>query len=190
MSVSTLSKIPYFLSFAISSVLLPVISREAKAGNDIRSREIVSLSLRYLLMLLLAMIIVVSSCPYNMISFVFGEDYTAAGPILVILFISTSFITLFFIVNTVLIARDKIKWCLIITGPLILIHVLSSAILVPRFAGMGAAVSTLIVSLAGIAVSSILLSKCIKGAIPTYSINAIYNSSLFCVFYNLFVSGL
>jgi len=168
-SASSMAKIPYFLSLAISSALLPSISRATKDRDEKRVRDITSITLRYWLMLLFAMIVVVSSTATSLIDLFFGERYLAAGPILAVLFAAIALITFFAVMNTVLIARDQLKACLLSTGSLIFLHVAANALLVPRWGGLGAAYATLAVGVVGIVITGLLLLKNIRVVVPPLS---------------------
>lgn len=168
-SASSIAKIPYFLSLAISSALLPSISRASKAQDEKRMRDITAIALRYWLMLLLAMIVVVSSTATSLIYLFFGEKYVQAGPILAVLFAAIALITFSAVMNTILIARDQLKPCLLSTGTLIILHVLSNAVLVPQVGGLGAAYATLIVGVAGILINGLLLLNNIRVVLPPLS---------------------
>jgi len=169
-SASSVSKIPFFFSLAISAVLLPSISRATKAKNDNRVQDIVRLSLRYLLVILFAMIVVVSPSTRGLILFLFGENYADASSILAILFVATTFISFFAVINTILIARNQLKRCLVATGLLIVLYVVTNALLVPKLGCIGAAISTLIISIIGVGISSLLLLKNLQVVISPHSV--------------------
>lgn len=165
-SASSIAKIPYFLSLAISAALLPSISRATKSNDEKRVRDIVRLSLRYWLMLLFAMIVVVSSIAPSLILFFFGAQYQAAGPVLAVLFAAIALVTFFAVMNTVLIARDQLKPCLSSIALLIVADVLANVFLVPKFQAMGAAGATLLVAVLGIILTTRLLLRNLKVVIP------------------------
>ncbi|MFQ5640146.1 MAG: oligosaccharide flippase family protein [bacterium] len=168
-SAASMAKIPYFLSLAVSSAILPTISLASKLNNMQRVRDIVRITLRYWLILLFAMIVVVSSIAPSLILLFFGEQYRSAGPILAVLFTAIALVTFFAVMNTVLIARNKLKPCLAVTGVLILAHIIANVVLVPRFHGMGAALATLIVALLGNLLSTLLLLHDLKVVMPVFS---------------------
>lgn len=168
-SASSVAKIPYFLSLAISAALLPSISRATKANDEKRVRDIVRISLRYWLMLLFAMIVVVSSTSDSLILLFFGEAYLEAGPILAVLFTAIALLTFSAVMNTILISRDRLVACLEVIGGLIFLDVLANAILVPRFGGMGAASATLLVAIVSIILSGLLLLRNTGVILPSSS---------------------
>jgi O-antigen/teichoic acid export membrane protein len=161
-SASSIAKIPYLLSLAVSAAMLPAISRSSKANDDQRVRDIASISLRYWFMLLFAMILVVGSSSESLIRLFFGEAYLEAAPILAVLFAGVALITFAAVMNTVLIARDQLKACLATVGSLIAAHVVACFFLVPRYGGLGAGYATLIVAVIGIVLSGALLLNNIR----------------------------
>jgi len=168
-SASSMAKIPYFLSLAISSALMPVISRATKEGDEKRVRDVTAITLRYWLMLLFAMIVVIGATATPLMNLFFGEQYTAAGPILAVLFAGIALVTFFAVMNTILIMREQLKSCLIGTGSLIILHVAANAILVPKLHGRGAALATLIVGAVGIVVVGTLLLRNVRVVMPPLS---------------------
>lgn len=158
-SASRVAQIPYLLSLAVSSALMPSISRATKANDEKRVRDIVRIFMRYWLILLFAMIVVVDSTASSLIVLFFGDKYQAAAPVLALLFAAVALLTLAAVMNTILISRDRLVPCLKIIGFLIGAHVVANFLLVPKFGGLGAAGATLIVAVLANARSGYLLLK-------------------------------
>jgi len=168
-SASSVAKIPYFLSLAISSALLPAISRATKERDEKRVRDIVRISLRYWLILLFAMIVVVGSTSSSLVVLLFGERYLAGGPVLAVLFTAIAFLTFAAVMNTILISRNQLGSCLVVMGSLIILHITANMLLVPRYGGIGAASATLLVAIFSIACSGFLLVRNTRVALPAFS---------------------
>ena len=168
-SASSVAKIPYFLSLAISSALLPAISRATKERDEKRVRDIVTISLRYWLILLFAMIVVVGTTSSSLVLLFFGEQYVAGGPVLAVLFMAIAFLTFAAVMNTILISRNQLAPCLTVMAAAILLHVGANLWFVPRFGGIGAAAATLLVALFFVACSGYLLVRNTGVVLPAFS---------------------
>ncbi len=168
-SASSIAKIPYFLSLAVSSALLPSISKATKERNEKRVQDIVRLSLRYWLILLFAMIVVVGSMASSLIVLFFGEAYADGGPILSVLFTAVALLTFAAVMNTILISRDQLSSCLMLIAVLVGVHLVANALLVPGSGGLGAAVATLIVAVFAVAGAGYLLARETKVVVPALS---------------------
>jgi len=168
-SASSVAKIPYFLSLAVSSALLPSISRATKLGNEARVREIVRTIMRYWLMLLLALTVVVSSTANSLIVMFFGMNYVNGGPVLSALFAAIALLTFAAVMNTVLISRNGLPDCLKVVGALIVIHIFTNAWLVPKYGGIGAAYSTLCTAAVASVLSGYFLMRELQVVVPMVS---------------------
>ncbi len=168
-SASSVAKIPYFLSLAVSSALLPSVARASKANDENRVQEIVRVILRYWLMLLLAMIVVVGATSDSLIVLFFGSSYQQAGPILAVLFAAIALLTFAAVMNTILISRGRLLPCLSVIGFLLVLDIVANAVLVPVFSGLGAAYATLIAAASAVLLSAILLLRETGAMIPTLS---------------------
>jgi len=168
-SASSVAKIPYFLSLAVSAALLPSVSKASKEKDEKRVRDIVRIILRYWLMLLLAMVVVVASTSDSLIVLFFGSSYENAGPVLAVLFAAIALLTFSAVMNTILISRDRLLPCLSMVGSLIVLDICANAALVSKFGSLGAAYATLTVALFSIAVSAWLLLRETRAAIPILS---------------------
>lgn len=168
-SASSIAKIPYMLSLAVSNALLPSIARATRAGDEERVRNIVRISLRYWLILLFAMIVVVSTTAPSLIVLFFGEEYAAGGLILAMLFAAVALLTFAAVMNTILISRDRLPSTLKIIGGLIFVHVTANIILVPKYGGLGAAAATLVVALVANVLSGYLVLRETRVMMPPAS---------------------
>jgi len=168
-SASALSKVPYFTSIALSAALLPSVSFATKKQDRQRVNSLVQQSLRYIFMGLVIVNILFITMPSSLIYIVFGAEYSGAAEVLPILGIGLSFLTFFAVMNTILMARNRIKTIFIITFIVIVIDVVCNYILVPRYHLIGAAVSTSIAAVIGTLLSGINIFWDIKIILPFLS---------------------
>lgn len=158
-AASTLGRIPYFFSAALTGAILPTLSY-AIAQNDVNAiRRIIQQSLRFLWMAILpALLLVVNEAP-QLISLFFGKEYLDASEIFKILFIACSCLSIFAVMSTMVIAKSGMKGCGIIVLFLVLVDLGLNMILVPKFHANGAAVATALAWFAGLIISSVYLIR-------------------------------
>jgi stage V sporulation protein B len=168
-SAGALAKVPYVLSIALSASLLPSLSRATKLRDESLVRSIVEESLRYLLMFLLLVSVVVVSTSSSLVVLLFGADFEPAAPALSILIVGLSLVTLFAVLNTILMARNRMTTCFVITFGLITFDLIANALLVPELGLEGAALATTAVGLIGTVITGLLVFKETRTLIPWVS---------------------
>ncbi|MBC8180878.1 oligosaccharide flippase family protein [candidate division KSB1 bacterium] len=188
-SAAALSKLPYFLSMGLSAVLLPSISHSIATSDFVRTREIISDSLRYVLIFLILIVVVVFFNCRQIIEFVMGAEYSEAGPVLGVLMAGLSLATIMIVNQTILISKNLMKLCFYQVLFLLIIDIILNAYLVPRYQMFGAAFSTSIVGLLGMIITSAYIFEDIKELLVPYTgklVLAIIITGLFSFGFNFF----
>lgn len=148
-SAGVLAKLTYLISVALSAVLLPSIARSIKIKDDKRTRELIQDSLRYLVIFLVLVNIVITTNSAGIVQLFFGAEYLDAAPILSILAVALSLLTLMAVINTMMIANEQMRASLVMILSLIALDAVLNRILVPRFGLQGAALATSAVGVLG-----------------------------------------
>jgi O-antigen/teichoic acid export membrane protein len=148
-SSSTLARITYMFSIALSAVLLPSLARYVELKETARVREISQDSLRYLMIFLALLITVMAINSREIITLFFGPGFVAASPSLILLTIGHALVTMMAIINTIMIAFDKMKPCFTMITVLLAGNIMLNLVLVPRFELQGAAAATIVVGAVG-----------------------------------------
>ncbi len=148
-SAALLAKLPYFLSIGLSAILLPSLGFAIASKSIKRVKEIKFETIRYLVIFLLLLIILVVTNSRLIIETLFGQQYSDAAPILAILIVGMSLITIMAVIHTILISQNLMKKCFWQIIFLLLIDITFNIILVPRFHLVGAALSTTFTGLIG-----------------------------------------
>ncbi len=159
-AASTLSNVPFFIFSALSITLLPSISGSVASNLPELTRKYITLSLRYLLLLLLPVTALMAGTSGELITLFYSPVYAPAGPILAILLLSTFFLTVLTTLGSILIGSGdfqiKMKIVLGAIVPLALLNLF----LIPKYGLVGAAVSSLIVSfLAAVLAAAVIYRK-------------------------------
>jgi O-antigen/teichoic acid export membrane protein len=148
-SAAVLAKLSYFMSIAISAVLLPSLSRAIALRDEKRASELAQDTLRYLLIFLTLANVIVALTAKELIALFFGEAFIAAAPVLRVLMAGLSGVTLMAVINTIMIARNRMAACFAMVAALVVVDVVLSLFLVPRLQLLGGAIATSLVGLLG-----------------------------------------
>ncbi len=148
-SAGVLAKLTYLLSVALSAVLLPSLARTIRLQQETRTRDLIKDSLRYLLIFLIFINTVVIINAKGIINLFFGEEYLTAAPIVSILIVGLSLITMMAVINTIMIAKNQMKACFVMIVSLLILDAALNTILVPRYGLYGAAIATSAIGLMG-----------------------------------------
>lgn len=156
---STICKMPFSLFLSLSTALLPFMAQAWKKNELNLTKRYIRKTLSYLLIMILPLIIMTHTSAEQLITLIFGLEYSGAGNILSSLIIGYLFIILFTIMITVLLAINKTKSIIIITLSLIPITLILHLGLIPAYGVKGAAMATTIVSAIGFIVAAIVTMK-------------------------------
>ncbi len=140
----TLGRIPYYLFYALSIVLLPSLAKLKNANDPEKVNQLMSQSLRYAGIILLPVFILIASYAQPLIELFFGSKFSDGADTLRILTFGLSFLTIFYVICMGLIGLGRAHlamWIAIVgTG----VNALCNALLIPKFGIEGAAWATTI----------------------------------------------
>jgi|Deesub1362B_J571_1020462.scaffolds.fasta_scaffold00917_5 O-antigen/teichoic acid export membrane protein len=156
-SAANLSKLIYFLSIAISAVLLPEVARSYGMGNRYEVGQVVRNFLRWLFVLASFINTVVWLNAKGIILLLYGSEYQGATPILKIVFIGYTLITLAALIHTILIAQDRMFLCFVLVLSMLLVDIFLNFIFVPHLGTVGAGVAAVLTGTAGFAMGSLFI---------------------------------
>jgi len=158
----TLSNLPYMVFIGLSLTLMPSISRStAKKDFKLTNKYLVQ-STRYLLLLLLPVVGLMLVTAKPLIGLFFSSAYYNAYPSLIILLIASTFLVLFRTLTSALIGYGKPKIEMYIVIVMLALMSILSFILIPHYGIVGAAISTLIVSVLAFLFALIFCTKNFK----------------------------
>ncbi len=189
-SAAVLAKLSYFLSIALSAVLLPSLSRALAHQESQRVRELTQDTLRYLLIFLTLLNVLIFLYAREIITLFFGEEFILAAAILRWLALGHSFVTIMAVINTIMIAHNKMRQCFLLVSALAALDIALNLYLVPRLHMQGAALATLIVGLAGTIVSGLYIFSDIRPLLFSLSIPRTLAISACVAIIAKFIAGL
>lgn len=143
----TLGRLPYYLFYALSIVLLPALAKLKSDGNPEKVSRLMSQSLRYASIILLPLFILLFAYAEPTLTLFFGAKYTGAIDAFRILVGGLSFLTVFYIVSSGLmgLGHTRLAMWMAIAGTIL--NATFNFLLVPRFGIIGSAWSTTISSI-------------------------------------------
>jgi O-antigen/teichoic acid export membrane protein len=136
---------PAIYSGSISPPLLSTLNRLLSEGDEGKAKEIGLTALRSTIWLIPFAAMTAGTAP-EIVSFVFGENYLPASPILSLLIFAALGSLTINVVNAICIAAGKPHWTLRMTGPMVPLALAGHLILIPGLGGMGAAIVTTMVA--------------------------------------------
>ncbi len=142
----TLGRLPYYLFYALSIVLLPALAKLKSDGNPEKIARLMSQSLRYAGIILLPLFILLVSYAEPTLALFFGPKYSGAVPSFQILVFGLSFLTVFYVISSGLIGVGHARFAMWITIIGTGLNAALNLFLAPRFGIVGSAWATTVSS--------------------------------------------
>jgi O-antigen/teichoic acid export membrane protein len=169
-AAAVFAKLTYLFSVALSAVLLPSLARALKQNQSERAAALTKDSLRYVIIFLLLINIIVGINAEGIITLFFGSRFLAAAPILLILIVGLSFVTMMAVINTIMIAQNRMLDSMIMVVALVAIDVVLNRLLIPQWRMVGAAAATSVTGLLGTIAACCYVFKEIRSIIISWSL--------------------
>lgn len=158
-SALTITRAPYYIFFALSITLLPSISKSTSTNNLPQTQDYISKSLRYLLISILPLAFFVSGSAGEVIKLTYSSEYISAANPLSILIFGITFITIFYVLATIITGSGNPRVSMAMALSLVPIDVGLNLLLIPEYGLEGAATATTITCLIGLVISAIYVKK-------------------------------
>ncbi len=147
----------YFLLSALALVLLPAISEAVTKNKPEQTKRLIKESMRYVFMCLIPLCILMSVTSKNLVALFYQARYLPAATPLSILVFGSAFLTIFFILATVLMGAGNPKLPMMVVILLVFIDFILNLVLIPQYSLAGAAIATTLTSIIG----AIILSSAV-----------------------------
>jgi len=142
----TVGRIPYYLFYALTIILLPTVSKATSNEDQQETEKLVSQSLRLMVMFLVPLCILMSIYAVPTIRIFYSQRFAlAAGPMSIFVF-GVGFLTVFYVLTFVLNGAGKVKVPMIISFAGLLVNIVATYFLIKSYALYGAVVGTSITS--------------------------------------------
>jgi O-antigen/teichoic acid export membrane protein len=145
-AVLTVGRIPYYIFYAMTIFLLPMISQTTSEKNHKKTREIINQSLRIMLLLLVPMIILMAVFSEPILFDFYGKKYISGASAMSILEYGVGFLTIFYVLSFVMNGAGKTKIPMWISLFGVALNVILNYFLIKKFSIIGSAIATSITS--------------------------------------------
>lgn len=142
----TVGRIPYYIFYALTIMLLPVISKSTAENNRKETNLIIGQSFRLMLILLVPSVIILSEFAEPIIGIFFGSKYIAAAYPMSILAYGVGFLTIFYVMSFVLNGAGKTMLSMWISIFGFVLNAILNFILIEKYYLAGSAAATTITS--------------------------------------------
>ncbi len=143
----TVGRIPYFLFYALTIIILPAVSKSTSSENHAETKKLISQSLRLMVMFLFPISILMSVYSAPILQIFYGQIFLdAAGPMSILMSV-VAFITVFYIMAFALNGAGKVKTPMAVSFVGLAVNIVLSYFLIKKYALLGAATATSITSL-------------------------------------------
>lgn len=142
----TVGRIPYYLFYALTIILLPAISKTTAERNTAETESLVNKSLRLLILLLFPLVTLLICYSPQVLNLFYGSKYEAAIGPMGIFTVGVGFLTVFYVLSFALNGAGLVKIPMKLAFFGFIAMVALNFLLIPRFELVGAALATTITS--------------------------------------------
>jgi len=143
-AATTIARISYFIFSGLALSLFPSISKSISLNDSKLTKNYIQKSMRYMLMLLIPGIFLLSATAADLITLVYSSRYIEAADSLRILALGFGFLTIFFVLANIIMGSGKPMVVLIMVLSLVAMDIGLNILLIPKYGLIGAAWSTTI----------------------------------------------
>ncbi|MCX6762310.1 MAG: polysaccharide biosynthesis C-terminal domain-containing protein, partial [Candidatus Moranbacteria bacterium] len=143
----TVGRIPYFLFYALTIIILPAVSKSTSSNNHTETKKLIGQSLRLMVMFLLPISILMAVYSRPVLQIFYGNKFLAAAGPMSILMGGVTFLTIFYVMAFALNGAGKVKAPMYIAFAGLATNIILSYFLIHQYGLTGAAVATSITSL-------------------------------------------
>jgi len=143
----TVARIPYYLFYALTIILLPVISKTTSQEKHAETFSIINNSLRLMLILLFPGIILMSVYSKQILTLFYGKTFAEGALPMSILAIGVGFLTIFYVLSFVMNGAGKVKTPMWIAFFGFVLNSILNYLFISSYGIIGSAIATSIASL-------------------------------------------
>jgi stage V sporulation protein B len=157
-----ISRIPFFALSALSTVLLPAISRTVSENLENETKKYINNCMRIVLLLCIPIVLFMSATSADLLKFIYSSEYLPAAQSLSILLIGIAFLTIFTVQSNILNGAGNPKIPLVIAIVSVCITAVLCLFLIPLGNLTGAAFATTIGCFIAMILTTIMVYKKFK----------------------------
>jgi len=156
-AIKALTSIVFGIAIALSFTLLPSISKSFSKKEISQTKSYINESIRYLLMILLPIVVIISLTSSKLINLLFPSEYVVAAFTLSIHMFGIILISFFVVLGSIINGIGKPKISFSIGIFLLVLNVLLNYFMIKSYGIVGGAYTTLLVGLLGTLLFSIIV---------------------------------
>jgi stage V sporulation protein B len=142
----TVGRIPYFLFYALTIIILPAVSKSTSSNNHAETKKLIGQSLRLMVMFLLPIAILMAVYSQPILQIFYGKKFLGAAGPMSILMGGVTFLTIFYVMAFALNGAGKVKAPMFISFAGLATNIVLSYFFIHQYGLTGAAVATSITS--------------------------------------------
>ncbi|EKE21762.1 MAG: hypothetical protein ACD_7C00140G0013 [uncultured bacterium] len=142
----TVGRIPYYVFYAMTIFLLPMVSRKSAGNNLTNAKEIIDNALWIMLIFLTPMVILLSVYAPQTLALLYGEKYLAGALPMSVLVVGVGFLTIFYVLSFAANGGGKTLVAMWISFLGLALNIILNYILIIKMGILGSAIATAITS--------------------------------------------
>lgn len=142
----TVGRIPYYIFYAMTVFLLPMVSKSTADNNFPETQKILAQALRIILILLVPMIILLSIFAKPVLALLYGTAFSDGSQAMSVLVFGVGFLTLFYVLSFAMNGAGKTKTSMAIATFGVLVNAALNYFFILRYGIVGSAIATSIAS--------------------------------------------
>lgn len=142
----TVGRIPYYIFYALTIMLLPVVSKSTAENDKEKTNAIISHSMRLMVILLVPAVILLAQFAEPVIRIFYSQKYVAAALPMSILAYGVGFLTIFYVMSFVLNGAGKTKVPMLISIFGVILNTVLNYFFIKQYGLVGSAIATSITS--------------------------------------------
>ncbi|MDO8241140.1 MAG: flippase [Candidatus Moranbacteria bacterium] len=142
----TVGRIPYYIFYAMTVFLLPMMSKSTAQNNHGETTRILAQALRIILILLVPMIILLSIFALPTLQLLYGQKYIAGAVPMSVLVFGVGFLTLFYVLSFAMNGAGKTKLVMWIASIGLAINSILNYFFIHKYGILGSAIATSVAS--------------------------------------------
>ena len=171
----TVGRIPYYIFYAMTVFLLPMMSKSTAQNNHGETTRILAQALRIILILLVPMIILLSIFSLPTLELLYGQKYLAGAVPMSILVFGVGFLTLFYVLSFAMNGAGKTKLVMWIASIGLVLNSALNYFFIQKYGILGSAIAT---SIASFVIMVIMLFYLHRDFDVTYKIKSVSSVTL------------
>lgn len=143
----TVGRIPYYIFYAMTIFLLPMVSKSTSENNHAETKKILTQSLRIIMLLLIPMVVIMSAFSLSILKLLYGIRYAEGAYPMSILVYGVGFLTIFYVLSFAMNGAGKTKIPMYISIFGVILNTILNYFLIKKMSIAGSAIATSITSL-------------------------------------------